>query len=325
MNTLTEEQLEILGDINDLKLRGRYERILMLPKQLREYFFSQEVTERLVFISKDKFALPFEERKKIAFIVGLTMIGERELKMFLPSLVNNVGLDEEKARAVAKDINEQIFQPVREELLQVHGISAENGEIKLNGSAANEEHETTSGAVQESQQPNASAEPPANLPTHQPQAAPPEPKKGKDELLEHLNGTAPAPQQEATTKESDQTHSQPTETHNIDNGAENHRKELLERLKKAEESGASASAPAAEPPAKPAPAQETGDKIAERQTLSKDNGPQGVTAAWNGKTIDLTKIPPRRELKKEEGEHKDQINGREIKLQKGSDGYWYEV
>ncbi|MEK7077593.1 MAG: hypothetical protein AAB928_00660, partial [Patescibacteria group bacterium] len=73
-------------------------------------------------ITKDKYNLPDSNISVVARIIGLIFLGELPIKNFIVEIKNKLNVDVQKAQAIAQDINQAIFQPVRQSLMQVHGL-----------------------------------------------------------------------------------------------------------------------------------------------------------------------------------------------------------
>lgn len=245
---------EWVAEINDSKEREIWMQYYSLPKRLQDILFDEKIAETMWTISYSKYRLSDRQISEVSYLTGQVVQGKLSLNNFIPELMKIIE-EKEKARAIAQDINEQIFQPVREELLEVHGIQA-------GGDVAQESHVG---------------------------AAPPEAQ----------TMTTEQPERRAEPSEEQRAPAMPEQ-----NDASQKREELLARLKAAQDATIAAPAPQT-PPQEPEP-------------------PKPVTAAWNGKTIDLTKIPPRRQLNgngKKNGEEEIKT----VQLKKGPDGYWYEI
>ncbi len=56
-------------------------------------------------------------------LVGMVLLGELHPNLLVKNIVEKEGLDIEKAKAVAIDISVSVFQPVKQELISLYGIS----------------------------------------------------------------------------------------------------------------------------------------------------------------------------------------------------------
>ena len=76
--------------------------------------------------------MPEANISTVARIIGLIFLGELPIKNFIAELKNKLNVDVAQAQAIAQDINQSIFQPVRVSLMQVHGIDENtNTQYKL--------------------------------------------------------------------------------------------------------------------------------------------------------------------------------------------------
>lgn len=129
---LTLNQIEQLNQITDPVARRRYSILFQLPQDLQTAFESEDTTNSVWNITKEKHKLSDGEVSKVARIIGLIFLGELPIKSFIAELKNALGVDIAKAQTIAQDINQAIFQPVRESLMAVHNISENTKSQTLN-------------------------------------------------------------------------------------------------------------------------------------------------------------------------------------------------
>jgi len=226
--------------------------------------YSEEIISAFASLLEEKYQMSGEQVTAVARVVWLTFIGKITMKSFINQLVEHGRVDPKTARSLASDINEQIFQPVRNELLQVHGIqeNIEAGASGVKEGAANYNEPEIQAKTSES-----------HIERQQiPEPAPPAPQVNNED-------------------------------------AARRREDLLARLRASQD----------------APYKPQTQSPANKELPKEPEPPKAVTTAWNGKTIDLSMIPPRRQLN---GNGKHALNDGEekiVKLKKGPDGYWYEV
>ena len=103
------------------QLREKY---LKLPPDLKDALFSEQVTDAIGAIGK-KYSLLIDKVGILADETGAVMLGVTHPKDFIANLSQKLGVDRETARKIAEDINQQIFQKVRESLRKIHGIKEE--------------------------------------------------------------------------------------------------------------------------------------------------------------------------------------------------------
>jgi len=186
-----------------------------LPKDLKESLFAEETAEKILVI-KEKYAIDDSSFSTLVRIIGRVMIGMIEIKNFIQTIVELAQITPQQAAAIAQDINQLIFQPVRESLMAVHGLRVEAD---------------TRGSKAPSAQTQIHAE--QTLPAPTPIPPPVEPKPVPVEDLE---------------------------------------KRFIERQSGRGIKGSNG-----------------------KKGINGRNGVKGTATAWNGRTIDLTRIPPRRE------------------------------
>ncbi|MEK7608869.1 MAG: hypothetical protein AAB476_00085, partial [Patescibacteria group bacterium] len=119
---LTPDQLGRLSEITNPIIRQRFAVFYQLPTDLQESMFSEQISSSIWQITKDKYNLPDSNISVVARIIGLIFLGELPIKNFIVEIKNKLNVDVQKAQAIAQDINQAIFQPVRQSLMQVHGL-----------------------------------------------------------------------------------------------------------------------------------------------------------------------------------------------------------
>src|SRR3990167_2108635 len=92
-----------------------------LPDDLKTALFSSAVTNNILGTGR-KYGLHVDKIGELADETGLVMLGITPPGEFIRNLTRRLELDPEKAKAVAEEINQKIFQPVRESLKKVHGL-----------------------------------------------------------------------------------------------------------------------------------------------------------------------------------------------------------
>lgn len=135
---LTLDQLEQLNQISDPAARRRYAALFQLPQDLQIAFESEATTNSVWSITKDKYHLADGDIGKVARVIGLIFLGELPIKNFIAELKNKLNVDVATAQAIAQDINQAIFQPVRESLMRMHGITS-NANTQIHANDANKE------------------------------------------------------------------------------------------------------------------------------------------------------------------------------------------
>ena len=107
MKEFTEEQITQMYD--------------NLPEDLKDVIFGLEMNEIVEKIGREN-QLNIEQIGDLANETGMVMLGVTHPNEFIGNLADRLEVDKEKARAIAQEINEQIFKKVRESLLKIHNI-----------------------------------------------------------------------------------------------------------------------------------------------------------------------------------------------------------
>ena len=127
MKNFTEEQIETM-----------YKN---LPNDLKTVFFSANKDETIESIGR-KHSLTIDKIGDLANETGMVMLGVTHPNEFIGNLADRLEIDKEKARAIAQEINEQIFKKVRESLRKIHNMrEEEENQIKVS-SFGNSQGET---------------------------------------------------------------------------------------------------------------------------------------------------------------------------------------
>ena len=116
MKNFTEEQIAQMYD--------------NLPEDLKDVIFGLEMNEIVEKIGRES-QLNIEQIGDLANETGRVMLGVTHPNEFIGNLADRVEVDKEKARAIAQEINEQIFKKVRESLRKIHNMRDEAEEQKV--------------------------------------------------------------------------------------------------------------------------------------------------------------------------------------------------
>ena len=92
-----------------------------LPEDLKDSIFSVDTTSVVNEIGR-KYGLAIDKIGDLANETGMVMLGVTHPNEFIGNLADRLEVDKEKARAIAQEINEQIFKKVRESLRKIHNI-----------------------------------------------------------------------------------------------------------------------------------------------------------------------------------------------------------
>src|SRR3989338_2133517 len=105
-------------------------KIKSLPQDLQDAFFSDEVSQNIIDVGK-KHGLMLDKTGILGDETTLIMLGIVPTSDFIKKLSERLGVDKEKAKAIAEDINQKVFQQIRASLRKVHGVpEVEKVEVK---------------------------------------------------------------------------------------------------------------------------------------------------------------------------------------------------
>jgi hypothetical protein len=135
---LTPDQLTKLSEISNPLVRQRFTVFYQLPQDMQDTFVSENTTNSVWNIAKEKYQLSDKNVSAVARIIGLIFLGELPIKNFIMALQRDLNVDVKTAQAIAQDINMAIFQPVRESLMQVHGLASDTN-TRMHTDDANQE------------------------------------------------------------------------------------------------------------------------------------------------------------------------------------------
>src|SRR3989338_6130993 len=107
MKNFTEEQIAKMYD--------------NLPEDLKDAIFGLEMNEIVERIGREK-QLNIEQIGDLANETGMVMLGVTHPNEFIGNLAERLEVDKEKARAIAQEINEQIFKKVRDSIRKIHNM-----------------------------------------------------------------------------------------------------------------------------------------------------------------------------------------------------------
>ncbi|MDP3934980.1 MAG: hypothetical protein Q8Q46_02080 [Candidatus Giovannonibacteria bacterium] len=100
------------------------ERYKDLPEDIQQALFSSATSDAILAIGK-KNGLAIDKIGELVDETGLVMLGITSPSDYVKNLVSRLSVTQEKARAIAEEINQKVFQPVRESLKKIHGLAAE--------------------------------------------------------------------------------------------------------------------------------------------------------------------------------------------------------
>ncbi len=112
---------EAAQNITDPVIRQRYQKYLKLPKVVQDQLFSVQTANKILEAGK-KNNLDSNQISKSAYLVGLILLGELNIVDFVKELSQRCQLEGQAAKQLARDINQAVFLPVKEELKEIHQI-----------------------------------------------------------------------------------------------------------------------------------------------------------------------------------------------------------
>ncbi len=107
-----------MGRLTPDEFRKKYAE---LPQNLREAYGSIKTTEILEEIGK-KHGLLIDQLGELVDETGYLMLGATPPSGYISKLTSAVGIEREKAREIAAEVNERVFKPIRDALKRVHKI-----------------------------------------------------------------------------------------------------------------------------------------------------------------------------------------------------------
>lgn len=250
---LTPEQIDSLKEVKSPLLRRRFTLYFQLPSDLKESMFAEGTADSVWSITKEKYNLADEGVTAVARAIGLIFLGELPVKNFVQELTKSLKVDIAKATSIAQDINQTIFQPVRESLMEIHGL-ADADQTRIPSVGTSESDAEVVKQKVESKEPISLNEL----------------EKRRTPIISEKKYAPPV-----NPKIFQQDSAQ----------AERRRKELLSRLRQ-ERGGTTVNL---SKKTKSTPGKDPGQALNKRES-----NPTATTTAWNGRTIDLRNIPPRR-------------------------------
>src|ERR1035437_454590 len=103
------------------QIQDRYNK---LPADIKEAIDSVSTTNAVIDIG-EKYDLMYDQISGLVDEVGLTMIGITPEAMFVNNIARRMQVDMGKAMLIAKDINKEIFDKMRDSLKRIEGLDEE--------------------------------------------------------------------------------------------------------------------------------------------------------------------------------------------------------
>src|SRR3989338_9874969 len=96
----------------------------IIPEDIRVVILSADTKQKLAGLAS-KYNLRGVQEGNLEIETNLVLLGLEHPSKFIGNIAKALNLPEEKARAIAEDINTEIFRPVRESLKKIHGITSD--------------------------------------------------------------------------------------------------------------------------------------------------------------------------------------------------------
>lgn len=104
-----------------MDLKKFREKYIKLPERIKDVYSSFNTTKILQDIGTQH-GLHVDQIGELVDETGLVMLGVTHPRDYVGNIVKKLKIDKEKASAVARDVNENVFKPIREELKKLHGV-----------------------------------------------------------------------------------------------------------------------------------------------------------------------------------------------------------
>ena len=123
-----------MKDLTPQQIREIY---IKLPQDLKDAILGVDSTDIMRKIG-EKNKLAIDKIGKMVGEAGYVMLGVTHPNEFIANLAERLEVDKEKARAIAQEINEQVFKPVRDSLRKIHNMREEEDKVSPSGNSQGE-------------------------------------------------------------------------------------------------------------------------------------------------------------------------------------------
>ena len=117
----TKRQIEQLKEIQDPLARAKYAKLLQLPQDLQSALFDVQSADLIYRIAQENH-LTSEQLWQFSYLVGMILLGEAHITEFIKKIQEKCQLPYEASRNLARQINQELFLPLKESLKIVHKI-----------------------------------------------------------------------------------------------------------------------------------------------------------------------------------------------------------
>lgn len=100
-----------------------------LPEDVKEAMTAVN-TVTIMMGLKTKYNLHIDQLGELSADVGMLMLGAIRPQEFIGKVEAGLRIPHETAKQIATEVNEKIFRPVRESLMQIHKMKEEEGEVR---------------------------------------------------------------------------------------------------------------------------------------------------------------------------------------------------
>lgn len=98
-----------------------YKKIKSLPQDIQDAYFSDDFAQKILDIGK-KNGLTMDKVGIFGDEIRNVMLGIIQTSDFIKNIADGLDIDKEKAKSMAEEVNQQIFQPIKASLRKVHGL-----------------------------------------------------------------------------------------------------------------------------------------------------------------------------------------------------------
>ena len=102
-----------------------------LPNDIQNVLYSDET---IVFLkqTEKKYRLEREQTRGLSAEIGMLMLGISSPQHFISNIQKRMGISEETAKAIASEVNEKIFRPIKGSLKTLHSLNKKEETHKVN-------------------------------------------------------------------------------------------------------------------------------------------------------------------------------------------------
>lgn len=117
----TPFQIQKLKQVKNPLFNKKYTKFYQLPKNVQEKMFAVETADLVRKIGKDN-NLNENQLQQFSYAIGMVLLGDLHISKFVKTLQEKCKLDETASRRLARQINQELFLPIKESLKQIHRL-----------------------------------------------------------------------------------------------------------------------------------------------------------------------------------------------------------